>query len=103
MHTHTHTHTLTHTQGARANAVNSDGESCSDAADKGGCAGLQAVLERYLHACQTCGKRRGDGAVKLSRCSVCTKVRYCSPACQLKDWENGHSKVCRKPTQQDAR
>ncbi|THH20183.1 hypothetical protein EW146_g1126 [Bondarzewia mesenterica] len=37
-----------------------------------------------LHKCYVC---RGKGKPKLRTCAVCKKVRYCSEACQKKDWK----------------
>lgn len=41
-----------------------------------------------------CGLHRGDDGASLSLCGRCQKVRYCSQACQKKDWKS-HKKVCR--------
>ena len=41
-------------------------------------------------ACESCGK---TGA-QLFKCGACKLVRYCSVACQKRDWEN-HEKDCR--------
>ncbi|KAK6503241.1 hypothetical protein TWF481_008270 [Arthrobotrys musiformis] len=41
--------------------------------------------------CATCGKEAG-GDVKLSKCSACMKVEYCSKECQKRDWK-AHKKT----------
>lgn len=41
------------------------------------------------HKCSVC---RGRGQPKLKACSGCSKVRYCSQACQKKDWPRHKSK-----------
>ncbi|KAH9885997.1 hypothetical protein C8Q73DRAFT_658897 [Cubamyces lactineus] len=43
------------------------------------------------HKCSVC---RGRGQPKLKACSGCTKVRYCSQACQKKDWPR-HKPQCK--------
>ncbi|KAI0324944.1 hypothetical protein GY45DRAFT_1288114 [Cubamyces sp. BRFM 1775] len=43
------------------------------------------------HKCSVC---RGRGKPKLKACSGCTKVRYCSQACQKKDWPR-HKPHCK--------
>lgn len=45
-------------------------------------------LER---ACAACG---AQCAAKESACGRCKCVRYCSPACQRADWNDGHSHLC---------
>ncbi|EDQ98981.1 uncharacterized protein LACBIDRAFT_318427 [Laccaria bicolor S238N-H82] len=41
--------------------------------------------------CRVC---RGKGKPKIKECSVCQKVRYCSPECQKKDWK-AHKPKCK--------
>ncbi|KAF8597207.1 hypothetical protein BDV93DRAFT_527568 [Ceratobasidium sp. AG-I] len=43
-------------------------------------------------ACWSCG---GPGQPKLLTCAKCKKARYCSSACQLKDWKAGHKQDCK--------
>jgi hypothetical protein len=45
--------------------------------------------------CLTCLKTSGDGGAALSKCSRCQEARYCSRACQIKDFPL-HKKVCKK-------
>ena len=42
--------------------------------------------------CANCGR----AAEKLSKCSVCKKVGYCSVRCQHSDWQF-HKRTCKKP------
>jgi ankyrin repeat protein len=44
--------------------------------------------------CDSCGKRDGDDGVRLSSCSGCLSVRYCSRACLLASWPS-HKAECR--------
>jgi len=37
-----------------------------------------------------------DHLNQFKRCSRCKKVKYCSQACQLRDWKIRHAKVCKK-------
>ncbi|TFY66981.1 hypothetical protein EVG20_g4108 [Dentipellis fragilis] len=43
------------------------------------------------HKCSVC---RGKGKPKLKACTGCKKVRYCSEACQKKDWK-AHKPKCK--------
>jgi MYND finger/HECT-like Ubiquitin-conjugating enzyme (E2)-binding len=45
-----------------------------------------------MNCCHVC--RKED--CKLLRCSGCRNVQYCSKACQVKDWKDGHRRVCTK-------
>ncbi|KAJ7481765.1 hypothetical protein FB451DRAFT_1237083 [Mycena latifolia] len=45
-----------------------------------------------------CSVCRGKGKPKMKKCSRCQKTRYCSPACQKKDWDGGHKLKCKPPT-----
>lgn len=54
---------------------------------------LERVLRDPLeHKCAVC---RGKGRPKLKACGGCQKVRYCSEACQKKDWGT-HKAQCQK-------
>jgi TPR repeat protein len=46
--------------------------------------------------CANCGKGEGD-AIKLSECTACHFVRYCSDACEKKHLSK-HEMVCQKPS-----
>jgi len=41
-----------------------------------------------------CSRCRKKGKPKLQRCTVCKKQRYCSEACQKKDWKD-HKLLCK--------
>ena len=45
--------------------------------------------------CNLCGKRVGP-ATKLSTCARCKAAKYCSVACQKKDWAT-HKAICVRP------
>jgi hypothetical protein len=45
--------------------------------------------------CLACSKTSGEGGVTLSKCSRCQEARYCSRACQIKDFPR-HKKICKK-------
>ena len=47
--------------------------------------------------CGNCGRRAEEGET-FNHCSRCKVVPYCSKACQVHHWKNGHKKAC-----QDAR
>lgn len=47
---------------------------------------------RLEYTCVACNAQCG---VKKSLCGNCKCVRYCSPACQRKHWDDGHSHLCR--------
>ena len=34
-------------------------------------------------------------AAELKKCAACETARYCSKNCQIKDWKEGHKKVCK--------
>ncbi|KAJ7833273.1 hypothetical protein B0H13DRAFT_2428613 [Mycena leptocephala] len=38
---------------------------------------------------------RGKGKPKMKKCASCQKTRYCSEACQRKDWKGGHKAKCK--------
>jgi len=44
--------------------------------------------------CNSCGKDASDEA-KLSLCSQCRKVHYCSTECSRIGWKSGHKKECK--------
>uniref|UniRef100_A0A0G4HUU3 MYND-type domain-containing protein n=1 Tax=Chromera velia CCMP2878 TaxID=1169474 RepID=A0A0G4HUU3_9ALVE len=46
------------------------------------------------HDCGIAGSLQDD--VKLSACTGCRAVYYCSRACQKKDWKAGHKDKCRE-------
>jgi hypothetical protein len=48
-----------------------------------------------LPCCLACSKTSGEGGAALSKCSRCQEARYCSRACQIKDFPQ-HKKVCKK-------
>uniref|UniRef100_A0AAV2L1F1 MYND-type domain-containing protein n=1 Tax=Knipowitschia caucasica TaxID=637954 RepID=A0AAV2L1F1_KNICA len=41
--------------------------------------------------CVTCGL---SAFVKLTRCSRCHAVFFCSEACKIKSWKDGHKQMC---------
>jgi hypothetical protein len=45
--------------------------------------------------CLACSRTSGAGGAALSKCSRCHEARYCSRACQIKDYPR-HKKVCKK-------
>lgn len=45
--------------------------------------------------CDCCGKERCEVVGGLFRCTKCKLSYYCSPACQHKQWKDGHKKCCR--------
>lgn len=47
--------------------------------------------------CDCCGKKRTDVDENFFRCTRCKKAYYCSPACQERQWKNGHAAACREP------
>ena len=47
--------------------------------------------------CGNCGRRSKEGET-FNHCSRCKVVAYCSKACQVHHWKNGHKQAC-----QDAR
>ncbi|KAI0630927.1 hypothetical protein C8Q77DRAFT_172371 [Trametes polyzona] len=49
------------------------------------------VRDPDAHKCSVC---RGRGKPKLKACTGCMKVRYCSQACQKKDWPR-HKTQCK--------
>ncbi|KAL6758702.1 hypothetical protein V8C86DRAFT_1434121 [Haematococcus lacustris] len=57
-----------------------------------GCGGKPAAGSEAAQCCAQCGAAN----VKLSRCSRCRKVTYCSPACQKKHWK-AHKAACHAP------
>jgi len=47
--------------------------------------------------CDCCGKDRREVEGGLFRCTKCKLSYYCSPACQQKQWKEGHKKCCLSP------
>jgi len=45
--------------------------------------------------CRCCEKDQEELSSRLSWCSRCHAVRYCSKECQEKDWKNYHKKECK--------
>uniref|UniRef100_A0A7S1UR03 MYND-type domain-containing protein n=1 Tax=Grammatophora oceanica TaxID=210454 RepID=A0A7S1UR03_9STRA len=45
--------------------------------------------------CAKCGARRTAGT-KLSRCSACLRIRYCSRECQKSDWKRHKRTECKE-------
>ncbi|KAJ9510285.1 hypothetical protein QJQ45_015754 [Haematococcus lacustris] len=58
-----------------------------------GCGSQSAAGSDAAQCCAQCGAAN----VKLSRCSRCQEVTYCSPACQIKHWK-AHKASCHAPT-----
>merc|ERR1719234_676192 len=55
-------------------------------------AGLFATCEKLRpNKCDNCFKL----AEEVHRCGKCLTKSYCSKACQLKDWEEKHQKLCK--------
>ncbi|VDD79902.1 unnamed protein product [Mesocestoides corti] len=63
-------------------------------------------LERYVKLLQRRHKKEIRNTKKLAWCSYCLEqaqyyccggVAYCSVECQLKDWEQHHCRMCRRP------
>merc|ERR1719234_2870634 len=55
-------------------------------------AGLCATYGKMRpNKCDNCFKLTGD----VHRCGKCLTKSYCSKACQLKDWEKKHQKLCK--------
>jgi MYND finger len=61
-------------------------ETCGNRFD---CPNMQATFMRAAGVASP-----GSAEVVLSQCSGCRMVKYCSAACQKKDWPN-HKKFCR--------
>ncbi|KAK4186930.1 hypothetical protein QBC35DRAFT_474963 [Podospora australis] len=57
--------------------------------------GEQEVAEKPVEetTCRSCGKSEKKDGVQLKKCMRCLAVRYCSPACQKKDWKK-HRMEC---------
>ena len=53
----------------------------------------QVAKDTTVKACAVCSKTRITTGKKLLSCAGCMGVRYCSEACQLKDWP-AHKEVC---------
>lgn len=46
------------------------------------------------HGCAQCGAKPGP-SIKLSACSKCRSVAFCSKECLAKAWTNGHKEECK--------
>ncbi|KAK4159070.1 hypothetical protein QBC43DRAFT_304988 [Cladorrhinum sp. PSN259] len=46
-----------------------------------------------IETCRSCGKSNEKDGVTLKKCMRCQAVKYCSPACQKKDWKK-HRAEC---------
>jgi hypothetical protein len=55
---------------------------------------LRCKISTETAACACCSKKQQQG-VKLSQCSGCKQVLYCSRECQLSHWKE-HKLVCKK-------
>lgn len=53
-------------------------------------------MTECLTKCLTCG----SAGKKLSFCSKCRKVMYCSKECQIRDWKASHKEKCKKAADQ---
>ena len=61
---------------------------------------VKALFRRLpMDMCGTCGTKEG----KLRVCAACGVVRYCSPACQKKDWKEGHRDACAQLKEENER
>jgi hypothetical protein len=49
------------------------------------------VLAVKQAICFSCWK----DSTRLSKCTACKRVAYCSTSCQKQDWSNGHKKTCK--------
>ena len=56
--------------------------------------GSKSIAKKIDEKCCACPKAVG----KLSMCAGCNnpKIKYCSKACQKKDWTNGHQQKCKQ-------
>ncbi|XP_069376525.1 ankyrin repeat and MYND domain-containing protein 1 [Paralichthys olivaceus] len=63
------------------------------------CGALPHIIEKHrkplLKFCYHCGR---SVSVKLTACSRCHKVSYCSMGCKLKGWEERHKDECVRAT-----
>jgi hypothetical protein len=69
----------------------------AEMATKAAAAAAAAEAASHTHVvpcCLACSKTSGEGAA-LNKCSRCQEARYCSRACQIKDFPQ-HKKVCKK-------
>lgn len=53
---------------------------------------FSTIIKVSTTGCAGCGNR----LKALHKCSGCAKAAYCSRDCQVKDWKEGHRKVCGK-------
>ena len=54
---------------------------------------MAAATTKKTYLCTNCQKKFNR---KLSLCSRCKTVSYCSPSCQKEDWKKSHRHVCKK-------
>ena len=52
------------------------------------------LYSKDRYKCHTCGKTNGAEGEKLSLCSRCNDVWYCSIDCSRKGWKGGHKQSC---------
>ncbi|KAJ7494225.1 hypothetical protein B0H11DRAFT_2003743 [Mycena galericulata] len=54
-----------------------------------------SIWDRWQPACDACGRRESSLKERLSYCSSCYVVKYCSAECQKRDWSaGGHKNQC---------
>jgi hypothetical protein len=51
------------------------------------------AAEDAVDACAACGKKEGEGDIKLKRCMACKNTKYCGAECQKLNWRQ-HKKSC---------
>ncbi|TYZ62191.1 hypothetical protein PybrP1_004943 [[Pythium] brassicae (nom. inval.)] len=56
---------------------------------------LAAISVTSCNWCFASASASGGGSARLSRCGGCRRLRYCSAACQRRDWiDGGHAREC---------
>jgi len=48
---------------------------------------------KHVDTCANCGKKEGEGGIKLKRCMACKYTNYCGAECQKANWKK-HKKSC---------